>query len=506
MRQLSKRYFVLDVDTTNPQVQLKLAHIPGLTLESKFVRGSYDAVCLAAKRLDLPRNVILAHRQQEENYGARKPREYQASGITGISKRLDTYGGAILGDEMGLGKTYQALCSSQTLKSRQTAIICPARAKYTWRDEIKSAFPNAPVQMVKTGKDQILKDEGFVIASYDLAHVIDGQCIPEMAILDEAHKLRGRKTERFKRIHNLVSSTRYRLALTGTPLWNKPKDTWGVLDSILPHTFGSPSEFDLAYCDGIRNEWGGITNDGASRTDELRERISHYLVRRLKEDVAKEIPPIRYIPVFVDASREALEASHYARVNRTLSNIVNAEKATLECKIEAACEIAEDAKQFLLFTWMREHAERMATILQKAGTRCYFVHGGVSEAKRHEVCQLAIQQKVGLVATIDSLGESVNLQHLASTGIFHTIDPNPQKTAQAADRLHRLGITNNVTWYLVGARDSIDEELIATNLEKLEAAHSVIGATNHTTTMAAAMQSRSDDEVLEDIYKHMVDE
>lgn len=458
-----------------------LEDLPGLKRDenAKILHGPIDAVCAAAARIDGwtnegPVNEVLT----ETPYIAYdRLRTYQNEGVSEIVVTLKARRGAILADEMGLGKTAQAIHVALALGVQRLAIVCPASVRLTWMAELQKWNCASDVQIITSGSQQVLKPQdrfACVITSYELAGCLEVWS-PGMLIIDEAHMLRGRKAKRGGTLEAVAAVARYTLALTGTPVWNRPRDLYRLLH-ILHGTYvwGTPAQFDKAYCAGHQGEHGW-TNHGASREDELRSRLSFYMTRRTKAQVAAELPKLSRQVIWIDGTPEAQTAMHIALVSKAAGATQQALLATLDAKIDAAVDLAVSAGKFLLFTWRKADAKKLAEKIRAKDVACVVLTGDMPGDARAEAAAQAVKDGVGVVATIDSLSVGVNLQGLASVGIFHAIDYVPQKLLQAEARLHRLGSYLPVTWYYIACRDTMDAHVIRTVVSKLDMAQAAVG-------------------------------
>jgi SNF2 family DNA or RNA helicase len=213
-----------------------------------------------------------------------------------------------------------------------------------------------------------------------------------------------------------------------------------------------------------------MDNKGATRTDELKHRLSFYMVRRLKKDVLKELPDLRRQTIWVEGTKEAAGAFERAMGLGMLreSNIHEAIEATLEAKIPAALDLAEQAGKFLLFTWLKRHAKLMHEEMLDRGVPNVLVYGEDTVDRRRKQIALAAAKGWGVVATIDAAGAGLNLQGITHYGIMHAIHWRPNMLVQGEGRLHRIGQTHGVQWTYLAMKDSIDQLVIRTVVEKLD--------------------------------------
>lgn len=487
----------------------ELQSVPGLRLGDDAVTGLIDAIAAACHVLKVPRPLrpsgVLPSTAPSTNL-----RPYQAEGVASLLHSLMSVGGALLADDVGLGKTRQALAITQVLGGR-TLVVCPAHCRLTWADEIKEVLNQEAAVATSAKKVEGWHAANYIITSYELvgkvAAVAFGQDTPTTLIMDEAHYLGGRRTLRSNSVEQLARLSTYRLALSATPLYSRPRDLYKLLRVLFGHRFGSASAFDFRYCAGRLNQWGGIDNKGISNSEELKTRLSYYMVRREKREVLTELPPLTRQVVWVEGSAKAKAAFAYAMgAEHSEKAIVNALVATLDEKMDAAVKLAADAGKFVLFTYMKKHAHELARRLRLLDVECVVITGDVPFEERVRLVDQAKKEGWGVVATIDSAGTGINnLRDVASYGIFHSIPWVPNQALQAEGRLHRMGQLGNVHWVYVGMRDSMDEVVVATCVNKLDAARALLPGSEET----RALRDHLDDSkaevssALDAIYKAM---
>jgi SWI/SNF-related matrix-associated actin-dependent regulator 1 of chromatin subfamily A len=463
----------------------QLEHVPGLTLTASGASGSIDAMAVVAHRMGI---AIPGVDSKPGQFSLPKDlRPYQVEGIERLAQVFKRTGGAVLGDDMGLGKTRQAIELARVLcGTGRVLVVCPASVRETWRDELKkwldvdAAVMGPPsdtryqedweratqASWVVCGMEKTLED-GYTLAFES------GQ--PSMLIIDEAHNFRGREAKRSRVLGNIAAECTYKLALTGTPVWSRPKDLYQLLHILFGKRFGSSFQFDMAYCGGQLNEWGGMENKGATRLDELQLRLGYYMVRREKREVLKDLPPLTRQVMWLDPTPKATRAMQVATMTPSPKAMQAALEATLDGKMDEAVRLAVDAKRFLLLTWRKDHAAKLAQRIADTGVRCYLLTGDVPQPERMAAVRQAAAEGAGIVATIDSVKEGINMQAVASIGIMHALDWVPLKMAQAEARIHRMGQTVGVTWYYLAMRESMDAPVVRTVLSKLDSMHALIG-------------------------------
>lgn len=276
----------------------------------------------------------------------------------GIEYCLDTRA-ALLADPMGLGKTMQAIGLLNVLGTPSVLVVCPASLKLNWAQEINKWATDRPVVALANGSVFPTR-VNIVIINYAIL-TRHKEAIRSrkwgLVILDEVHYLKNSKAQRTKQIFGYdklppLPADRV-LAMTGTPILNRPKEIFPVLKYLHPKGFSNKSSFVKRYCDGcvmvIIKKFGNTENwqnyikfttakeldqtpvirmehfnaykaafepkdmitetyiddNGASNLDELQLLLrSSIMVRRRKEDVLKDLPPKRHQVLEIDPSRK----------------------------------------------------------------------------------------------------------------------------------------------------------------------------------------------------------
>lgn len=489
-------------------------HIPGLYVskDGRALQGPYDAFAALAQRKEITEEVLrsliparLPPTKTPSLLDTGPLRPYQVEGVRRVVSALKTDQGHILADDMGLGKTLQS-CSTWDALGRPFPLLvaAPAAVRRTWAKEFKKWLGLKP-RLVETGAQaaKVMRDDLVVITSYDLIGrgALPLSFVPHATILDEAHLLRGRQAKRNERLHAICQTATYRLALTGTPMWGRPRDLWQVLKYLFHYRFGNADQFDYAYCAAFINKWGGKENKGIARSDELRARLSYVMTRRTKAELGSQLPSltrsVRWLPPTKPATK-MLQA--YAGKQCSLTDAL---VATLEEKIKPAADLVEELEgNAVVFTWRKQDVAALAAEITKRGVDCVTITGDQSHAAREVAVRQATERKACVVATIDSTGTGVDgLQHVADTVIFHALDYTPTKMAQAESRLHRLGQSEPVTAIFLAMENSADRFVVEKVVDKLESWRQTMG-TDSTTKMQESMAAPAeiDEKYAAEIY------
>lgn len=235
------------------------------------------------------RKRLLEDQKKHENFEGSLPdflREYQAEGVSWMQHMHNNGGHCLLADEMGLGKTLQVLTLiAHCAEFNQSSIIvCPASVVPVWKMEIERWYPNLKLEILKS--DHLPKNEKGVLwlSSYSLLrrHVDQVKTVNfEYLILDEAQCIKNPLAKVSQACYAL--NGKYRLAITGTPIENKLLDLWSIFNFLMPGLMGTMQEFEAA----LQSE---NTNWISEFSNHVKKQISPFILRRLKERVAQELP------------------------------------------------------------------------------------------------------------------------------------------------------------------------------------------------------------------------
>lgn len=490
-----------------PKEAFALEGIPGLHLKlmvpEPFATGSIDALHAGFHALGrpLPGLITLAAAKKiVPPLVIKGARSYQNEGIRWGIETLQHYGACIIADEMGLGKTFQAIHILKCVMLGRTLILCPGSVRETWRNELlKWGYKANEIHIMYPGAKPVLWSPRIVVCSYhhDMINRAMDQYFtgeyPEFLIMDEAHMLRGRDSKRAAVMDTVAPLIPYKIALTGTPQWSSMKDWYQLLHILFANSFGNQWDFDKRYCGAVPGKHGGLEYDKKAplHSEELALRLKYYMIAREKVQVAKELPPLTVSVRWVDGTPEAKKAFMKMQLNIGKGSVTDAILATLRGKVDEVLRLAQEARRFVLTTWTNTGAAELHRLLNEAGTPCILVTSSMSGPRREQAIQLAVAQKCGLVATHDLFAVGLNLQEVSSTGILHALDWVPLKLAQLFNRLHRINTVNPVTWHVVAMRESIDQVLVDTCVNKLDQFRSVMGKTKHRNMRHALADSKS---------------
>ncbi|QRK08188.1 DEAD/DEAH box helicase [Archangium violaceum] len=443
-------------------------------------------------------------------------RHYQEAGLSWLWF-LHRHGlSGILADDMGLGKTIQSLSLLQKVANEEgrkpSLVVAPTSVLANWEREAERFTPSLKT-VVWHGQDrkervEDLKGADLVLTSYALVRR-DLDALSQVGfryvILDEAQNIKNADSATAQACKSLPSDTR--LALTGTPLENRLSELWSLFDFLMPGFLGSAEGFSDRFEQPIQ-----VANDTAVR-DRLRRRIQPFILRRLKTEVAKDLPPKTESVAWCEMEpgqaalyREVLEESR-RKVNESIEKmgfkrsrvsilaalmrlrqvccdprLLKMPPGTLlpgSAKLERFGQLVDDlvaeGHRALVFSQFTEMLELLKGEAERRGLSYLYLDGRtkdrmgkVDEFNRPDGPPLFfISLKAG--------GTGLNLT--AADYVIH-YDPwwNPAVEDQATDRTHRIGQTRAVISYKLITRGTVEEKILSLQKRKKDLAAGVLSA------------------------------
>lgn len=437
---------------------------------------------------------------------------YQKAGVVFATSRRST----LLADQMGLGKTIQALGVLAVTDQFPAVIVCPASLKLNWRREAVKWLPFSDVAvMVLDGKPA---PSGFfarppgrllLIVNYDIL----GSWLPvldrldvQTVIYDECHFVKNRKAQRSRHAVTLAKGKPRVLALSGTPIVNRPNELVNVLDLLgqLP-AFGGAWQFLRRYTNATQTKWGWDFS-GASHLPELQDRLrSTCMIRRLKEQVLTELPPKRRQVIELPANGASgavlAESSAWTRTQDQFDALRTAVELAKTADDQAAYDQAVQALRdgtMAAFTALSDlrHRTALAKVpyviehlleLIEADTKvvCFAHHKDVIAAIHAAVPEsvtltgaMALPDRQAAVdrfqsdptcrlfiGSITAAGVGITLTASAHV-VFAELDWVPGNVSQCEDRTHRIGQTNSVLVQHLVLEGSLDATMAKRLIDK----------------------------------------
>lgn len=393
--------------------------------------------------------------------------------------RMLCAGYRLMADEMGCGKSAQTLQFIQVKNFQKVLIICPATLKLNWAKEIKMWVKGATDKdiSVLSGTQTYRTSTRFTIINYDLLMYWEKElCATEWqcALLDEAHYIQSdvaKRTQSFLRIKKHCKDVVF---MTGTPFTSRPFQMFTALHCIAPKVFTTAQEFGNRFCTPVVVK-GNTQYKGGRNLDILHDILQDGIcIRRLKEDVLKELPEKMRVTIPIGRTAEEVKDNPVI-----YEQIVALEKKIAEAKsafgtIEFQRQIASLRKIGMANAWIRlflesgkklvvfgVHTATLDAITSEFGTISVRIDGSVSMKKRQEaVDRFQTDPSIRLfVANIQSAATGITLT-AASDTLFLELPWCFSEASQAEDRIYRIGQKNACTIWYATCPDSLDDMMV----------------------------------------------
>lgn len=455
---------------------------------------------------------------------------YQIAGISYVLKRYQAgRRGALIADEMGLGKTIQAIGVINYDEEIKTVLIVgPYSLKLNWQRELAKWLTRPMSVGVANGA---CPESDIVIVNFDGLRKHGKELAArnwDLLVVDECHLIKNPEAQRTVNTFKVAAKAKRRLGLTGSPIPNRPKELWTILQLLDAETWDPPGKvkdkktkayveveagkgagfwrFATRYCNATQTRFGWDLS-GASNLDELHDKLrSTCMVRRLKADVLKELPPKRRqlieIPrseVFDDIDEEFRQYVNIDEVERLHAEVEiaratgdqaayvaaaqalgRAEKIGFEAlsrarhalgvakvafAIEHVKELLDSVDKVIVFAHHHDVIDALQEGLKEYGA-VHITGDTKVETRQRRIDQFQEEPDCRVfIGSIGAAGVGVTLT-AASTVVFVELDWVPGNVSQAEDRAHRLGQFNSVLiQHLVIAR-SIDSRLTEILIQK----------------------------------------
>jgi len=449
-------------------------------------------------------------------------------GLTPMPHQLDTArrvlsemrGRAILADEVGLGKTIEAglVLKEYMVRGlvRKTLILVPASLVLQWVRELNQKF-GIPAAAQK--KAYMWEQCDIVVASMDTAKRDPHKDIVtnieyDMLIIDEAHKLKNKKTTNYQFVNELRK--KYCLLLTATPVQNDLKELYNLITLLKPGQLGGQSSFKTNFVVGKRI----VKNE-----DQLQQELAKVMIRNRRSDGGLQFTKrvVKNIPLTLSPEEQALYdgvtdfvRSRYRESAGDLTSMLSlltlqrevcssrdavfitlvnlfkktAEDSPLRAKIwelvelirsitantkaEKVMELVESLNEkVIIFTEYRASQEYLLNYLKQRKISAVPYRGGMNRGKKDWMMDLFKSRAQVLVAT-EAGGEGINLQFCHHM-INFDLPWNPMRVEQRIGRVHRLGQEHDVNIYNLSTVGTIEEHILSLLHEKINMFESVIG-------------------------------
>ena len=443
---------------------------------------------------------------------------YQEVGATFLSAHPH----ALLADEMGLGKSAQVVRACDLIGATAILIVCPAAVRINWAREFGRFSPmDRPINIMTTFSDRPA-DVGVTIASYDILATNEKMrraCRPvkwDVVVMDEAHYCKERAAKRTRALYGhagkdgIIHSAKYVWRLTGTPAPNDASELYTHLKSA---GIEKRSYWDFVYdfCTGFDSNYG-FKITGHKNTDRLKGLLAQFMLRRKKDEVMKDLPPIHFAHVTVERSQVQLDPYFFeqwrevgaTQFMRDMEKIDRATKIALKtvedgykvhiddriallaalskstatlrryiglAKLPRVLEVIEQELidnpklKIVLFAIHKDVVECSRVKLRKYGAVTLFGNTPV-EKRQDNIDKFQTNPRCRVfIGNIQAAGTGITLT-ASSEVVFIESSWVPSDNAQAAMRCHRIGQTQPVRVRFFSCAGSVDEDVTRTLLHK----------------------------------------
>ncbi|MBT9556659.1 MAG: DEAD/DEAH box helicase [Myxococcales bacterium] len=439
-------------------------------------------------------------------------RHYQLDGFHWLARLAHWSTGACLCDDMGLGKTVQAIALLlHRVDAGPALVVAPTSVGFNWVRELERFAPSLRPRLFRgaTTKRLLegLRSGDVLITNYELLasyapdfHGLEWGTL----VLDEAQAVKNATTLRARAAAEV--SAKFRVALTGTPIENRTDELWSLFHATVPGLFGSFESF--------RERFGQATErrSGAHQARVLSKIVRPFILRRLKREVARELPARTDINVEVDLS--PAERKLYEQIRRSVvetltqgsdappqqirfqiltaltrlrqaachPRLLDPRSTVPSSKLDALLQIVDDLRaeghRALVFSQFTSHLALVREALDARGVSYRYLDGSTPAASRRGEVD-AFQAGEGDVFLLSLKAGGTGLNLTGADYVIH-LDPwwNPAVEDQATDRAHRIGQTRAVTVYRIVARDTLEDRILSLHADKRELMTTVLDGTS----------------------------
>ena len=436
-------------------------------------------------------------------------RPYQLDGYHWLALLWDHQLGGVLADDMGLGKTLQALTMAARALEAGTLggaagpmlVVAPTSVVSTWANEAARFCPELRVATIteterRSGRTvaEIAADSHLVVTSYALLRIDDEAYRAQRwsgLVLDEAQFVKNHRAKTYQAARRIEAP--FRLAITGTPLENSLMDLWAILSLAAPGLFPNPQRFTDVYRTPIES------GNDPEKLETLRRRIRPLMLRRTKEQVARDLPPKieQTIEVTLNPAHRRVYDQHLQRERQRVLGLIDdvarnrvaifrsltllrrlsldaslvderhagkVRSSKIDVFVEQLDDVVAEGHRALVFSQFTGFLSLVRARLDEAGVGHVWLDGRTRNRQRRID---DFREGDAPVFLISLKAGGVGLTLTEADYVF-LLDPwwNPAAEAQAVDRTHRIGQDKTVMVYRLVATDTIEEKVVALQQRK----------------------------------------
>ena len=450
-------------------------------------------------------DTLLEKRQSEDFSNLEFLRNYQKKAVVWAVNLFKHGCNAMISDEMGLGKTVQTLgifsvLDSEKQSDKKFLVVCPASVIPVWVSEIKKFFPNFKAKVLTSKTKNV--DDGILISSYTQLRrnkaLIDGEMF-EVAVLDEAQFIKNPDSKTTSACSGIKA--KYKLALTGTPIENRLLDMWTAFRWLMPGLMGSRKRFE----DFVQNSQESVKI--------VRKQISPFVLRRLKSEVARELPEKIFIDLLCPMS-ETQTIEYNALLDKTRSELSSVDKndsksrftvLSLLTRLRQACcdarllpwvaesdssdvggkisvltdrvqELVLSGKKVLIFSQFTKFLSLIKANLTKVMEHSQILELTGSTRDRSKPVETFQNAKESMVMLVSLRAGGTGIT-LTNADYVFLADPwwNPAVEEQAIDRVHRIGRRGDVFVYRLVSQGSVEDRVRSLQAQKKSIFNQLLG-------------------------------
>jgi len=422
-----------------------------------------------------------------------RPFPFQIEGLRAIDYTFD--GRSLIAWDMGLGKTLTTLWYTQRRERWPALVVCPSTLKWVWEREARRiGIDDVAVIQGRGALGESLPGTKLTIINYDVLSYWKKRLTKKnlgMLIFDECQFLKNHTAKRTKAARSISRKSRRLLALSGTPILNRPIELWPVLNMIDPIRFNSRFRFAQRYCDPKSNGFG-MDYSGASNIEELNELLlDSVMIRKRKLEVIKELPqkmrqvvpidmenPIEYeradddfIGWLQEVSPDKVQGAKKAKAVVKVGELLRlAARLKLKATIEWVNNFLEDGDKIVLFARHKFVIKELHNAFHKS----VVVDGSVTGKRRMAAVDKFQKGNANvLIGQIDAAGVGLTLTAAADVA-FIELPWQPGAVTQAEDRCWRIGQDRTVWIHYLVAVDTIEERLCSILQDKQEVVDAIL--------------------------------
>ncbi len=426
-------------------------------------------------------------------------RPYQKKGFQWLYNLYRNQCGACLADDMGLGKTVETISflltqREETADTPPILIITPAALVHNWHNELQKFAPSFSVLVYKgiettrRNKQKKVAEYNVILTSYQLLRndIMFFSSRPfSVIVMDEAQLFKNRDSQLYKCISSLTAN--FKMALTGTPIENALSDLWTLMDVLNPGLLGSYSSFLKEYERPLSKNLADI------RKDTLKQMVAPYILRRTKEEVLKDLPPLQQEIIICRMTAE--QKTRYEEEVSKFRNILLEEETeknkNTALVLQGLVHIRQIANHPALLDGGERAIERSGKLVQLfthlenligTGHRAlifsdyvglldlvaeemrrrqwkYSLLTGDTKDKEKAITDFTETDRPFFLVSLKAGGVGLNL---TQADYVFLLDPwwNTAAEAQAVSRAHRMGQQHPVMVYRFVSEDTLEERIL----------------------------------------------